>query len=217
MELIMESDHIEDYLEKSSVIDYDHPLIAEKVSEIRGRASAVEEQAALAFNFARDGIRHSFDAKDRMVTIAASQAVAMGTGICFAKSHLLAALLRGLGIPAGFCYQRVMRQGTPESGYALHGLNAANFHGVGWVRLDPRGDRPGVHSEFHLHEERLAYTLDTSRGEHDYPYVYRRPLPSVIQAMRDSADCDTLFYRRPEAITKEEALGPDTATTGTRG
>ncbi|WP_338430147.1 transglutaminase domain-containing protein [Synechococcus elongatus] len=29
------------------------------------------------------------------------------TGYCYAKSHLLVALLRACSIPAGFCYQRL--------------------------------------------------------------------------------------------------------------
>lgn len=32
----------------------------------------------------------------------------MTHGICFAKSHLLAALLRCKSIPAGFCYQKLI-------------------------------------------------------------------------------------------------------------
>ena len=45
------------------------------------------------------------------------------TGYCYAKSHLLAALLRSNGLPAGLCYQRlsVDDDGAP---YSLHGLNA---------------------------------------------------------------------------------------------
>lgn len=99
-----------------------------------------------------------------------------------------------------------MRQGTPESGYALHGLNAAFFDHVGWVRLDARGDRPGVHSEFDLSEEHLAYALQPALGEQDYPYVYRRPLPSVLESLSRSADTQELFYRRPGRIDASEAL-----------
>ena len=113
----------------------------------------------------------------------------------------MSALYRGLGIPVGFCCQRVMRRGTPESGDALPGRNAAFFPSAGWVRLDPRGDKPGVHSDFSLSAERLAYTLDAGLGEIDYPYVFVEPLESVVESMHASGTCEALFTARPPAIT----------------
>lgn len=86
--------------------------------------------------------------------VKAYDVLAAGTGICFAKFHLLATLLRGLGIPTGFCYQRVMRRGGPASGCALHGLNAVCCPATGWIRLDRRENRPAVDAQFNLHQER---------------------------------------------------------------
>lgn len=198
--LVIERGPLEGFLESTEVADFHDPRVVAKLAEFREAAPSVETQAAAAFRYVRDGIRHSFDSQEPLVTISSCDVLAAGTGICFAKSHLLAALLRGLGVPTGFCYQRVMRTGTPDSGYALHGLNAAFFDGVGWVRLDARGDRPGVHSEFDLSQEHLAYTLQPALGEQDYPYVYRRPLPAVLESLRRSTDTFELFYRRPERI-----------------
>ena len=200
MQLIIESDNLQDFLEVTDVVNFHDPVIANLIADIKASNSDQEEQAEKAFNYARDRVRHSFDADDLVVTIKAPDVLTAGTGICFAKSHLLAALLRGLEIPTGFCYQRVMRRGTPESGFALHGLNASYFPRVGWVRLDPRGNRMGIDSQFSLHEERLAYTINTDAGEVDYPYVYRHPLSSVIQSMQNSKDCHELFYQRPPLI-----------------
>src|SRR5690606_1863960 len=132
------------------------------------------EQAELAFNYVRDEIEHSFDTNSLVITISASDTLEKQEGICFAKSHLLAALLRGLGIPAGFCYQRVLRKGTIESGYALHGLNAV-FLNDKWFRVDPRGNKEGIYSEFNMEEEKLAYSLREQLGEVDYPHVFVRP------------------------------------------
>lgn len=209
MQLIVESDNLQDFLEVTDVANFHDPVIANLIADIKASSSDQEEQAEQAFNYARDRVRHSFDANDLVVTIKAPDVLTAGTGICFAKSHLLAALLRGLEIPTGFCYQRVMRRGTPESGFALHGLNASYFPRVGWVRLDPRGNRMGIDSQFSLQEERLAYTINTDAGEVDYPYVYRRPLSSVIQSMQNSKDCHELFYQRPPSIEGEQILhGP---------
>lgn len=202
----MESENLQDFLGESEVINYRGAAVATKIGEIQAAAPTIEAQAALAFDYTRDQIRHSFDTHDLIVTVSAPEVLSAGTGICFAKAHLLAALFRGLGIPTGFCYQRVMRQGTPESGFALHGLSAAYFRSVGWVRLDPRGNRTGIYSAFNLREEQLAYTIHPVLGEVDYPYVYRSPLPSVLHAMEESGDTRELFYLRPGRIEETEVL-----------
>ena len=201
MNLILESNDPSDYLSESGVIDFHSTPLQAKIAEIKSLAIGDENQARLAFTIVRDQIGHSFDLKSSLITITASDTLTCGEGICFAKSHLLAALLRGLRIPAGFCYQRVTRKGSPESGYALHGLNAVYLPSRRmWFRLDPRGDKPGVHSEFCVEQERLAYTIHPEFGEIDYPYVFSSPLESVLASMRESVDCHELFFRRPQDL-----------------
>ncbi len=201
MDLILETQDLRAYLKESRTVDFHSPLVQEKTAEIQFRATRDEEQAKIAFKFVRDEIHHSFDLNSDIVTISASEAMACKEGICFAKSHLLAALLRGLGIPAGFCYQRVTRKGTPESGYALHGLNAVYLPSRKvWFRIDPRGNKEGVNSQFNIEHEQLAYTIKTGIGEMDYPYVFANPLEEVITSMHDSADSHELFTKRPEAL-----------------
>lgn len=201
MELQIKSSRLEDYLGSiENIIDLNHPLIQEKIVEIEASANSLEEKAHLAFNFVRDEIDHSFDTGSSVITISAGDAIAGGEGICFAKAHLLAALLRGIGIPTGFCYQRVLRKGTLESGYALHGLNAAYLEKYGWFRIDPRGNKAGISSEFSIHEEKLPYVIHEDMGEIDYPYVFATPLNSVITAMEESVDSQALFSGRPDEI-----------------
>ena len=206
MELIVEQAGDGAYLEQTAVVNFSHPAVASVIAAIRERADADEIRARLAFEYVRDQVSHSFDTDSELITIRASEVAERREGICFAKSHLLAALLRGLGIATGFCYQRVTRKGTPASGYALHGLNAVYFNELGsWVRLDPRGDKPGVHSEFTLppEKERLAYDIRPELGEVDYPYVFAQPLETVLQAMGEAPDCRALFYARPAEIPDE--------------
>lgn len=201
MKLIIENPNPAAYLEASPVMDYHAPAVQAKIEEIKGRAASDEARAKLAFEFVRDEIGHSFDLNSARITISASEALAAREGICFAKSHLLAALLRGLKLPAGLCYQRVTRKGTPESGYALHGLNAVYLPGrQAWFRLDPRGNKPGVNSQFNLDQEQLAYPIRTELGEVDYPYVLAEPAAEVLAAMQASADCHELFSKRPPAL-----------------
>lgn len=201
MKLQLESNNLADYLKEiPPVIQFDAPLVREKIKEIESKASTKKERARMAFETARDEIHHSFDTKFPAVTICADDVLKNKEGICFAKAHLLATLLRGMGIPTGFCYQRVLRKGTVESGYALHGLNAAYLEGSGWFRLDPRGNKPGIDSEFSIDKEQLAYPIRTELGEVDYPNVFTKPLVSVIDAMEDSRDTQELFYKRPQAL-----------------
>lgn len=125
MKLELASQNLDDYLkEVKPVIDFSTPLIQEKIKYIQSNTNSDKERAELAFLIARDDIRHSFDIQFEKVSISAEETLQSKEGICFAKAHLLATLLRGMGIPCGFCYQKVVRKGTIESGHALHGLNA---------------------------------------------------------------------------------------------
>lgn len=202
MKLIFESDKTEDYLgEIPPYIRFDTPLIKEKIKFIESKADNPKERAKMAFEIARDEVHHSFDTKNPIVTISGEDALKNHEGICFAKAHTLATLLRGMNIPTGFCYQRVLRKGDdPDSGHALHGLNAIYLKEYGWFRVDPRGNKPGIDSQFTIEKEQLAYPIRPEYGEIDYPNVFTKPLDSVIEAMEDSKDSMELFFKRPEGI-----------------
>lgn len=202
MELILESQNLQDYLQEiPPVIQFNNPSIQERIVEIQERSGSKIDQARWAFEIARDEIAHSFDTKDPIVTINAIDVIENKEGICFAKAHLLATLLRGLGIPAGFCYQRVLRNPKdPESGHALHGLNALYLEDYGWFRVDPRGNKPGVNSQFSIEKEQLAYPIRSEFGEIDYPNVFIAPLDTVITSMKNSKTSQELFFNRPETL-----------------
>ncbi len=201
MQLQLESEHLEDYLgEIPPVISFRSPLIRAKISEIKAAGNSLEACARLAFEAVRDEVLHSFDTKDPRVTVHSEDVLQHRCGICFAKSHLLAALLRGMGIPAGFCYQRVLRQSATGESFGLHGLNALYLEPHGWFRVDPRGNKPGVNSQFSPQNEQLAYAISPDRGEVDYPHVHCAPLPTVLDAMRASSDTRMLFDLSPASV-----------------
>lgn len=82
------------------------------------------------------------DAQDRRGTVTASDALGKKTGICWAKTNLLAVLVKACGILAGIGYQRLTPGDTPESGYCIHALNAVYMKELDrWIRLNARGNR----------------------------------------------------------------------------
>ncbi|WP_232851583.1 transglutaminase-like domain-containing protein [Nocardia acididurans] len=120
----------------------------------------------------------------------ASDVLAQRVGLCYAKSHLLAAILRGNGIPTALCYQRLIH----GDGYVLHGLVAVHLEGA-WHRQDPRGNRADVAAEFSLDEERLAFPVDPRLGEVDYRELYRTPAGSVVDALSNATDILAIYDR----------------------
>ncbi|RAJ38608.1 transglutaminase superfamily protein [Kitasatospora sp. SolWspMP-SS2h] len=164
------------YLVADRVVDHDHPAIVRLAAELR-RADPVRTAEA-AFGYVRDRIDHSADVGHWSAAYRASDVLTAGNAICHGKSHLLAALLRANGIPAGLCYQKLE---------VLHGLNGVLLPGSPWwVRLDGRGNRNGADGHFATTpaEERLAWPSDPALGEHHYTTVHATPPPALLAGLR---------------------------------
>ena len=172
------------YLGSDAVVESAHPEVVALSKWLRAGRPDDASFARAAFEWVRDNVAHSYDAADPRVTLTASQVLAERVGLCYAKAHLLAAILRGEGVPTGLCYQRL---GDPETGYAVHGLVAV-YLGSEWHRQDPRGNKPGVDAQFSLVGERLAFPVDESLGERDYPRLYAAPAAEVLDALATADD-----------------------------
>ena len=184
------------YLAASEWIDHDHPTIAAKARELRGALADDLAVARACFLFVRDAILHSSDHRLNPVTCRASDVLEHGTGYCYAKSHLLAALLRANGIPAGLCYQRLSFDDTGPP-FMLHGLNAVHLPGIGWHRIDPRGCKPGVNPDFTPPVEALAYAPKLP-GEADLKEIFAEPLPVVVRALTTAKDWQGVIAALPD-------------------
>jgi len=187
---------MEPFLKSTEIIDWQKPSVRTKALELAEGVSGELEISRRCFEWVRDNIQHSADYKRNPVTCTASEVLAHGTGYCYAKSHLLAALLRANGIPAGFCYQRLSidDKGAP---YSLHGFNAIHLADVGWYRADCRGNKPGIDAQFCPPHERLAFRLNFPE-EREFPEVLPEPLPIVIKALRTYSTWDDLFRNLPD-------------------
>ena len=141
------------YLAASEYIDWQEPTVLAQAITLAEGAQDDEQIAQRCFEFVRDHIKHSWDHQLNPVTCKASDVLKHRTGYCYAKSHLLAALLRANKIPTGLCYQRLTIGTQPP--FCLHGLNAVYLKKYGWYRMD-------------------------ARGEMDLPEIWTEPLPLVI-------------------------------------
>lgn len=186
----------EPFLRATAIVDWQNPAVLAKSRELAVGVAGPSGISRRCFEWVRDEIQHSSDFHRNPVTCAASEVLQEGTGYCYAKSHLLAALLRANGIPAGFCYQRLSLHddGAP---YSLHGLNAVHLPDYGWYRMDARGNKPGVNAQFQPPVEQLAFRLNC-REERLFPEILPDPLPVVVSALRAHTTWDDMLKNLPD-------------------
>lgn len=187
---------MERYLTPSEWIDSGHPQVKAQAAALAQGSTSVEETARRCFEFVRDEIRHSWDYRQNPLTCRASDVLAHGTGYCYAKSHLLAALLRANGIPAGLCYQR-LAVGTEGPPFCLHGLNAVWLPEHGWYRIDARGNKEGVDARFTPPLEQLAFPV-LAREERDLPEIWAEPLGVIVAALTGHATVQDVMDNLPD-------------------
>ena len=155
--------------------------IIEKTDLLIAPFDAESDRAKVIFEWVRDNIPHTKDIGEEVVTCTAIEAFEKGTGICFPKSHLLAAMMRHAGIPCGFCYQVFNNPLNDDiETVALHGLNAIFLRETGeWHRIDPRGNKEGIQANFSITMESLAFPemefLDAC--------IYAVPLSNVVSGL----------------------------------
>jgi transglutaminase-like putative cysteine protease len=211
-----------EFLASTDVVDWFHADVRAVAWFLGGGTKDPIEIARRSFEWVRDEIEHCSDFGRSEVTCKASEVLTARTGFCYAKSHLLAALLRANKIPAGFCYQRLSIGGCqapfflaaheePEravgkkvpDAFALHGLNAVWLPEIGWYRVDPRGNRPprghepAIDAEFDPPRERLAFAAELP-GEATLPDIRAEPLPVVVSTLRRHATAAEVAANLPD-------------------
>lgn len=192
----MSPDTFQRYRSSSAVIDWQNPGVSRKARELAAGCTTDTEIASRCFHFVRDGIRHSWDHRVNPVTLSASDVLCHGTGFCYAKSHLLAALLRANGIPAGLCYQRLV-SGEFGQPFFLHGLNAVYLRDHGWYRADARGIKPGHDAAFTPPVEVLPYRA-AAPGEAELPEIWAEPLPAIVDVLTRYTDITDVRKHLPD-------------------
>ena len=201
MDIVPYSNKIDEYLKADDVIDYRNKSIMQLADALFQKANNELEFIKMAYEFVRDNISHSADIKEDIITCAASEVLEAGHGICFAKSHLLAALLRCKSIPTGFCYQKLILDDETAPILIYHGLNGVYIKELGkWIRLDARGNREDVDAQFSIDNEQLAFPVRPEMGEIDNFIVYPEPDVKVLEKLRKNKTRTELWDNLPAEL-----------------
>jgi transglutaminase-like putative cysteine protease len=198
---VPETDELGRYLEDTITIDWQTPSVTAKARELLEPVAAPEDRVRVLFEFVRDRIDHSLDIETEAQTCRASEVLAEGTGLCYAKSHLLAGLLRYAGFPTGFCYMRLADDERPER-FVLHGFNAIYWHASeSWIYCDARGNGGGIETECRFDAPwSLAYQPDAELGESYLPFVYKRPAKRIVDLLERAPSLDAIRHNLPDSI-----------------
>lgn len=201
MNTVLYSNRIDKYLKHDTVIDFDNETIAEQADTLFQKANNEIDFIKSAYEFVRDNIRHSADINEDVITCTASDVLKAGHGICFAKSHLLAALLRCKSVPNGFCYQKLILDDETAPVLIYHGLNGVYMKDYKkWIRLDARGNKNGVNAQFSIETEQLAFPIRPIKGEVDNFIVYPDPDLRVLEKLENCKTRTELWNHIPSQL-----------------
>lgn len=201
MKIELYSNNIYQYLEADEIIDFEDPAISGLAEELYQKAESKIDFIQSAFEYVRDQISHSADIGEDELTCTASEVLKARHGICFTKSHLLAAILRAKSIPTGLCYQKIILDDDTDPVLVYHGLNGVYIEELNrWIRLDARGNKPGVNSQFSLEKEQLAFPIRPEKGEIDSGIIYPSPDKAVIENLRVNQTRTALWKNLPNKL-----------------
>jgi len=201
--------NMDKFSQESEYIDFSAPNIREKAEELfRGLNAADDiQKARVAYEFVRDEISHTFDIKSDIITARASDVLTYKTGICHAKSNLLAALLRLQDIPTGFCFQHLTLADDDSIGYVVHCYNAIYIAGLNkWIKVDARGNKAGVNAQFSLTEPILAFPCRPEYDEYFWDGIYAEPHKDTMQMLEKAKSLQDILDNIPDMIAEK----PDT-------
>lgn len=198
---VPESDDLGRYLEDTITIDWQTPIVSERATALLAGCDTPEARVEALFRFVRDEIADAVETPDAPLACSASQVLHAGAGLDYAKSHLLAALLRFAGVPTGFCYARLVDPEHPGR-FVLRGSNAIWWApGACWVPLDASDGRGAAAVSVRFAPPWQLPTLpDPGRGEGFLPAILRRPPRRIIDLLERAPDLAAALRGRPDGL-----------------
>ena len=195
------TDDISAYLKEDDVIDFNKSIITQLADKLYKISDSEISYIKYVYEFVRDNISHSADINEDVITCSASEVLTARHGICFAKSHLLAALLRCKAVPTGFCYQKLILDDDTAPYLIYHGLNGVYLNEYKkWIRLDARGNKEGVNAQFSINKEQLAFPVRAEKGEEDGFIIYPDPDVKIIEKLNNNKTRTELWYNLPDKL-----------------
>jgi len=195
------TDDISAYLKENEVIDFNKSIITHLADKLYKISDSEVSYIKIVYEFVRDNISHSADINEDVITCSASEVLTARHGICFAKSHLLAALLRCKAVPTGFCYQKLILDDKTAPYLIYHGLNGVYLNEYKkWIRLDARGNKEGVNAQFSINKEQLAFPVRAEKGEEDGFIIYPDPDVKIIEKLNNNKTRTELWYNLPDKL-----------------
>jgi len=188
-----------DFLAESKYVDFSSPNIRGKANELFREGSTDTEKARTAYEFVRDEIPHSFDIRSNTITAKASDVLLQKTGVCHAKSNLLAALLRAENIPVGFCFQHITLAADDSRGYCIHCYNAIFTDGR-WIKVDSRGNTNGKNAQFSLEEPILAFPNREGYDEYFLDGIYAHPHKETMMVLENARSLQDVIENLPDRV-----------------
>ena len=190
------------FLIETKYVDYNDIAIQLKTKELFTHNMGDVEKTRIAYEFVRDKIPHSFDCNATVITAKASDVLKKQTGICHAKSNLLAALLRSQRIPTGFCFEHITLEEDDAMGYCVHAYNAVYLNGH-WIYLDARGNKENVNAQFSLETPILAYPPREEYDEYFFKGIYANPHQDTMTMLENAKSLQDIMDNIPEYIFEE--------------
>lgn len=89
-----------------------------------------------------------------------------------------------------------------EKIYCIHALNAVFIKAINcWIRIDARGNKPGIQTDFSINKELLAYFTDENIGEKDYSVIYTKPHIKIVTTLKENNNAlNMVKYHLPDKI-----------------
>lgn len=194
-----EKPDIEDYLRSDDIVDFNDPSIEEATEHLTSGLRDNFAKSQAIYEFVRDQIFSSFEIDATSVTVCASEVLEKGHGLCYGQSHLVAALMRSAGIPAGFCYQVIYDQ--EDERHYVHALNAVYLEELDrWVRFDTsiKPDDSSIRPDFY--EDPPVRAIDSNLGESEDMTVYINPNKRIVKLLHKHDNLDDLCEHLPEKL-----------------
>lgn len=186
-----------EYLAEKEFIDISN--VKNTALDLTKNISSNLDKSRILYHFVRDEIKHSADIDENRLTKYASEVLKYKHGICFSKSILLVALIRSIGIPAGFGYQKLILDDEKYPWLALHGYAFIySDHLKKWIKVDPRGNKAGINAEFSIDIPEMAFETRTELGEADQNINHPYPIENVTRCLKENSTRDQLWKNLPK-------------------